>query len=539
MYTTHDPTWERRRGERRAPRGPVTPTGSDGGIEAALRQGEEQFRALANALPGVVWTASTDGTLTFLSDRWAAWSGIQVRGTPGASVHPDERERIVARWMEAIRGDAEFSFESRRRRRDGEYRWFLTTGAPVRDAAGRVVSWCGTTTDIHELKLTQAALQASQERFRLATQVLASFLYDWDPISNEVEWFGGLERVLGFGLSEVEADAVWWANRIHPEDLARSRDMVYAALDGDASRYANVYRIQHRAGYYVTVADRGHIVRDEAGRAVRVLGGVNDISDRWRLELEREALLEREREAHAAAEAAAHERDTVLGIVSHDLGTPLSTIAMCARALVDRDEPFEDRRKVVDLIDRAVAYMYHMIRDLTDVASIEAGRLALDLRDEDPAAIVTAVAEMLAGAALDRGVALETRIDADLPAIRADAARVLQGLANLVTNAVHFTERGGSVTVRAEGNEAGVRFTVEDTGLGISAGDLPHVFDRYWQKHRGAGPYGTGLGLAITRGIIEAHGSALRVESTAGVGSRFSFTIPGAVQEGGEEWIDE
>jgi PAS domain S-box-containing protein len=500
--------------------------GSAADIEEALRVGEDRFRALANALPGIVWTASTDGSLTFLSDRWAEWSGIQVRGTPGATVHPDERERVVARWMEAVRGDAEFSFESRRRRRDGEYRWFLTTGAPVRDAAGRVVAWCGTTIDIHELKLAQAALQAGKERFRLATQALASFLYDWDPTSNETEWFGGLEHVLGFGLQEINADAVWWADRVHPDDVARARDRVNAALEGDAAGYAQVYRIQHRDGHYVTVSDRGHIVRDDAGRAVRVLGGVNDISGRWRLELERKALLEREREARAAAEAAAHERDAVLGIVSHDLGTPLSTIAMCARALVDQDEPFEDRRKVVALIDRAVAYMHHMIRDLSDVASIEAGRLALDLRDEDPAAIVAAVAEMLAAAALDRGVALQTEIGADLPAIRADAARVLQGLGNLVTNAVQFTERGGSVTVRAEGDVAGVRFAVEDTGLGISADDLPHVFDRYWQKGRGASRHGTGLGLAITRGIIEAHGSALRAESAPGVGSRFSFTLP-------------
>ncbi|HEY8195472.1 MAG TPA: ATP-binding protein, partial [Gemmatimonadales bacterium] len=83
---------------------------------------------------------------------------------------------------------------------------------------------------------------------------------------------------------------------------------------------------------------------------------------------------------------------------------------------------------------------------------------------------------------------------------------------------------------RAEADEAGVRFTVEDTGQGISADDLPHVFDRYWQKRHRANRHGTGLGLAITRAIVEAHGSALRAESTVGVGSRFSFTIGAATQ---------
>jgi signal transduction histidine kinase len=303
---------------------------------------------------------------------------------------------------------------------------------------------------------------------------------------------------------------------------------VREAFETGAPGFLNVYRFRHRDGHYVDVADRARIIRDEAGRPIRVLGGWSDISERRRLEREREALLEQEREARAAAEAAAHERDAVLGIVSHDLGTPLSTIAMCATALGDQDQPSEDRRKAVDLIDRAVTYMHHMIRDLSDVASIEAGRLALELRDEDPASIVAAVVEMLGGAASDRGVALETKISAGLPAIRADAARVLQGLANLVTNAVQSTERGGAVILRAERHAASVRFTVEDPGLGISAEDLPHVFDRYWQKRRGASRHGSGLGLAITHGIVQAHGGQLVAESTPGQGSQFSFTIPNA-----------
>jgi PAS domain S-box-containing protein len=391
-----------------------------------------------------------------------------------------------------------------------------------------VIAWLGGTVHSQRWRAVQtnAALRASQERFGLATEALAGFLYDWDPVTNRLEVFGGTEEVMGFQLADITAEVAWFESRVHPDDLAQGWAVVRAALESGATGYLNVYRFRHRDGHYVEVADRSRIVRDEAGRPIRVLGGVSDISERRRLEREREALLDRERQARTAAEAAAHERDAVLAIVSHDLGTPLSTIAMCARALVDQDEPFEDRRKVVDLIDRAVSYMYHMIRDLSDVASIEAGHLALDLHAEDPAAIVAAAAEMLAGTALDRGVALETKSGADLPTIRADATRVLQGLGNLVTNAVQFTERGGCITLRAEREGSGVRFTVEDTGAGISADDLPYVFDRFWHKRRGVGGNGRGLGLAITRGIVEAHGGQLRAESTLGRGSEFSFTLP-------------
>jgi PAS domain S-box-containing protein len=442
-------------------------------------------------------------------------------------IHPEDLSRVMRAAKKAFRSDASgYVHEYRIRHQQGHYIYICDRGRIIRDQTGRAVRVLGGVSDITDLKRSQEALHTSEERFRLATEALAGFVFDWAPISDQLAYFGGLEEVLGFRPNEVPREGAWWRARIHPEDASKAQQAREAAVKGTARTWAVEYRVQHRDGHYVDVVSRGRVVFDLTGRAVRVVGGVYDVSERRRLEREREALLERERKARAAAEAAAHERDAVLGIVSHDLGTPLSTIAMCATALGDQDQPSEDRRKAVDLIGRAVTYMHHMIRDLSDVASIEAGRLALDLRDEDPASIVAEVVEMLGGAASNRGVALETKISAGLPAIRADGARVLQGLANLVTNAVQFTERGAAVTLRAERYEASVRFTVEDPGLGISAEDLPHVFDRYWQKHRGASRHGSGLGLPITRGIVEAHGGQLVAESTPGQGSQFSFTIP-------------
>jgi signal transduction histidine kinase len=134
---------------------------------------------------------------------------------------------------------------------------------------------------------------------------------------------------------------------------------------------------------------------------------------------------------------------------------------------------------------------------------------------------------MFAARAESAGVALQVRAAADLPTVSADAGRVLQALSNLVTNALKFTGAGGRVTLSAEPDGADVRFAVEDTGTGISAEDLPHVFDRFWHKRRVAQP-GSGLGLPIVRGIVEAHGGQVGVESTPGQGSRFSFTVPSA-----------
>jgi PAS domain S-box-containing protein len=446
-------------------------------------------------------------------------------------IHPEDRARIAEAYQAIVAGETDDrELEYRLRHRDGSYRTMLMRGVAIHDATGKPTRIIGSRIDITDRRRAEAALEQSEERFRLATEALAGFVFDWDPIHDQSEFSGRMEEVVGFRPDEVPRYGEWWRTRIHPDDALRARQMRDAAFAARAPSWDIGYRVQHRDGRYIDMVSCGRIVYDQTGRPVRVVGGLYDVSERRRLEREREALLESERQARAAAEAAAHERDAVLGIVSHDLGAPLTTIALAASAIGSRDQPFDLRRKAVDLIDRAVSYMQHLISDLTDVASIEAGHLALDLADEDPAAIVSRSGEMLGAAAADRGVGLETRVGAGLPLIRADAARLLQALTNLGTNAVQFTERGGSVAVRAEADEAGVCFTVEDTGQGIAPDDLPHVFDRYWQKRHRANRHGTGLGLAITRGIVEAHGSALRAESTVGVGSRFSFTIPAANQ---------
>jgi PAS domain S-box-containing protein len=378
-----------------------------------------------------------------------------------------------------------------------------------------------------ETRLASAALDASEERFRLTSEVLAGFLFDWDPVTDHLERFGGMEEVLGFKLDEVPADIAWYQARIHPDDRRHIMDASRAAFDSGASEYSNMYRFLHRDGHYVDVVSRGRVIRDETGRVIRVLGGVTDISELRRLERAREEMLEREHRARVAAEAAARQRDHVLDVVAHELGSPLSTIGTCAHLLAQTGTPASERAAAVDLIERCVAWMHRMIRDLSDIASIETGRLALSVRPESPVALLAAAAEVVAATARQAGVGLETSAAPDLPSVRADAGRVLQVLGNLVANAVRHTHRGGRVTLHAQRDPAGIRFTVEDTGTGIEADDLPHVFDRFWHTRRGP-QRGSGLGLPIVRGIVEAHGGSVDVTSTIGEGTRFGFTIPTA-----------
>ena len=227
------------------------------------------------------------------------------------------------------------------------------------------------------------------------------------------------------------------------------------------------------------------------------------------------------------ARQVADARDEILGVVSHDLRNPLSAIGMCARVLLD--SPPEDaaaRRELLAAILESTGLMHRLIQDLLDVSMIESGHLTINRQPESLERIIERVLAMLDQPALERDIAVSVNLEHPLPLVDVDGARVVQLLANLVANAVKFTDNGGRVSVGARSEGDHVIVEVSDTGVGIPADHLPHIFDRYWHARRTARTAGTGLGLAIARGIVEAHGGRLLVESELGKGSKFSFTIP-------------
>lgn len=176
-------------------------------------------------------------------------------------------------------------------------------------------------------------------------------------------------------------------------------------------------------------------------------------------------------------------------------------------------------------IDQSTEWMMRLIRDLLDVSSIEAGRLSIERRAEDVAPLVERTVQMFARASAERSIPIYEDVPPGLPPVLGDAARLLQVLANLVGNAVKFTEQGRiTVSAAAEGDH--VVFSVTDTGPGIAGEHLPHIFERYWHAQKASRVRGSGLGLAIAKGIVEAHGGRMAVESEVGKGSKFSFAIP-------------
>ncbi|MFY2564102.1 ATP-binding protein [Corallococcus terminator] len=227
-------------------------------------------------------------------------------------------------------------------------------------------------------------------------------------------------------------------------------------------------------------------------------------------------------------------RDDFLGMVSHDLRTLLGGIAMRAAMLVrnaSEDAVGQRTRKDAESIQLFTARMNRLIGDLLDVASIEAGKLTVDPRPEDAIRLVRETVEAFQPSASAKGISLDSEVAKDSLLARFDHERILQVLANLLSNAIKFTPEGGRISIRVEPADEEVRFSVTDTGVGITEERQGRVFERFWQALE-IDKRGLGLGLYISRCIVEAHGGRIWVESDSETGSSFFFTLPRAPTAG-------
>jgi signal transduction histidine kinase len=253
---------------------------------------------------------------------------------------------------------------------------------------------------------------------------------------------------------------------------------------------------------------------------------LEDVAQRTALGADNARLYQQARQASRA-------RDDTLAAISHDLRNGLNTVLTAAglllRSLPPDSEGRRDRRHV-EAIRRAAERMNRVIGDLLDVASIEAGRLFVQPR---PEAVRPMIAEAVAASrnqAIEKALRVEQVVTGPQIEAICDRDRVLQVLGNLIGNAIKFTPDGGLVQVSAEPSDDEVLFMVRDSGVGVSANQLPHVFDRFWQATPKA-RLGSGLGLTIAKGVVEALRGRIWVESRPGEGTTFSFTLPRATPQ--------
>jgi signal transduction histidine kinase len=221
-------------------------------------------------------------------------------------------------------------------------------------------------------------------------------------------------------------------------------------------------------------------------------------------------------------------RDEILGVVAHDLRSPLTTITLSTQLIPGSAPP--EQAEHIETILATTRRMQRLIQDLLDVTKLENTRLSIRRNLIDPGAIAREVATSQGPIAASKEIVLEAWVDDGLPKISGDGDRLAQALTNLIGNSLKFTPAGGTVRLSVASRDDRVRFEITDTGPGIAPSDLPHLFEPFWQAKKTA-HLGAGLGLKITRAIVEAHDGALEVRNLDAGGACFTFELP-ATQEG-------
>ena len=330
------------------------------------------------------------------------------------------------------------------------------------------------------------------------------------------------------------------ADHAFEADLAATDETADAVVSrararADAVLAATRRKTDHQSGAHDRAAEtleRSRALEDQVLQGERVAAD-NTLRDE---RADHVALLAHEREAtdkdlsheRARSDHALAMRDDFMGIVSHDLRNMLN--AMVGIATLIESEAARDNHvaQVVTharRIQRSGARMHRLIGDLVDVASIEAGMLAVTREAGDPAHVVKEAVETFQAQACGSGVSLVADIVPPLPPTAFDPARILQVLSNLLSNAIKFTTAGGRVVVRVERRDEDILFAVHDTGEGIPVDKLEAVFDRFVQLTKND-RRGVGLGLYISKCIVQGHAGRIWAENTAGKGSTFCFTLP-------------
>jgi PAS domain S-box-containing protein len=255
-----------------------------------LRQNEERFRTMANAIPQQAWIARADGYVFWFNRRCFDYTGAtqeQLEGWGWESVvDPQLLPKVLEHWRRSIRTGEPYEMQSRLRGADGRFRPFLTRAMPLKDRDGKVALWFGTHTDITELHEAKEALRQSEERLRLANKATSDVVWDWDVVNDCQRWNEAGAVVFGWTeIVEHSVSAAWWLERVHPDDLPRVEEGFFAVFKNpETDFWHDEYRFRKADGSYAEVVDRGYALRDKEGKAIRMIGAMLDITQRKRAE---------------------------------------------------------------------------------------------------------------------------------------------------------------------------------------------------------------------------------------------------------------
>jgi PAS domain S-box-containing protein len=356
--------------------------------------------------------------------------------------------------------------------------------------------------------------QRNDAEARLAAIVASSddAIISKDLTGRIMSWNAAAERMFGWTAAEAVGQSI--TILIPRERLNEEVEVLSRIRQGLSVDHFETVR-HHKDGHSIDISLTVSPIRTADGEIIGASKIARDITE--------------QRRQRAIAEEASRLKDEFLAVLSHELRTPLNTVLGYARMLRREDERMtgELRERALDALERNAGALSHLVNDVLDTSRIVTGKLRLELEPCVVDGIIRNAIDTIQPTADAKAVALEVTLEPGL-VVTADRDRLHQVLWNLLSNAVKFTPSGGRVSMRAERRSGGVAISVADTGIGISAADLPYVFQRFWQAQTGTSREfaGLGIGLALARHIVELHGGTISATSDGpGHGTVFTVTL--------------
>ncbi len=532
--------------------------------ESALRESEQRFRQLADAMPQIVWTARPDGNIDYLNRRWTEFTGLpQTVGNDawGQILHPDDARPANERWAASLATGAPFEMEMRLLdRRQQSYRWHLIRTVAVHDGAGTVARWFGTSTDIHEQKraeessrfLAEASAELAgvvdyESTLQKVANLAVPYFADWSAVDladddgnlrrlavahqdpNKIALVRELMRdypprpaVAGRGLRRPPHGQAGDRRRDHRRHARAGRpgrtppapgsfagpEVLHLRAAGRLRQLARRPHVRHRR-----VGPQVHRSRSRPGDGPGAPGGG----------------CHREYPALPGAAGNRPPQGRVPGDVGPRAAQPAGPDPQCAANPQDAEGRCGNGRAVTGDDGAAGASSVRLVDDLLDVSRVMRGKIELRKERVELAAVVARAVETVQPLVDAQGHQLSVRMPADSLLLEADPVRLAQVVGNLLTNAAKYTEPNGRIWLTAERDGEMAVLRVRDNGIGIAPHMLPRIFELFVQADHAStkAQGGLGIGLTLVKNLVEMHNGIVQARSDGlGQGCEFVVRLP-------------
>jgi PAS domain S-box-containing protein len=498
------------------------------------KRAEDRTRLIIDTVPAQLWTETPEGVVDFVNRRWVDYTGMTLDQAIGSGwnqmVHPDDIQRVLSKWRTLITEGKPREIESRLRKSDGTYRWFLSRCYPLVDRSGHILGWYGSDTDIHDRKETEEKLRQNEAHLQDAQTLgrMGSWVFNIaaGTVSGSPELFRifgrdpGEERLTKEMLRDARSMPIFRAS-VHPEDLPFVEEFTNKVRSERNFGGELEYRIVLPDGSVKYVHSVAHSVLDDSDHVVEYIGTIMDVTERKRSE---EAL----RQAHA--ELAHVSRVTTMGeltaSLAHEVNQPIAAAVTSANSCI--------RWLAGDVpnLEKARAAAMRIAKDATRAAEIisrtrllfQKGGAQWQLANINE--VIEEMTMLLHGEATRHSISVRSELTADPPQVMGDRVQLQQVMMNLMTNSIDAMKsvdgtRELAIKSQKTDNEQ-VLVTVSDTGVGLPPQQADRIFDAFFTTKS----HGTGMGLRICRSIVESHGGRLWAGNNPVRGANFYLILP-------------